>query len=67
MDKSHLLCTLMVVGLLDIDKDSFRPQENVEDVLGPKVPYLSIIGALMYLANYICLDIAFAINLLTNI
>ena len=57
----------MVVGLLDIDKDSFRPQENVEDVLGPKVPYLSIIGALMYLANYICLDIAFAINLLTNI
>jgi len=30
----------------------FRPQENDEDVLDPEVPYLSVIGTLMYLANY---------------
>jgi len=30
-----------------------RPQENDEDLLGPEVPYLSIITTLMYLANYI--------------
>jgi len=33
------------------DKDSFRPQENDENLFGPKVPYLSVIGALMYLSN----------------
>jgi len=30
-----------------------RPQENDEDLLGPKAPYLSVIETLMYLANYI--------------
>jgi len=30
----------------------FRPQENDEDLLGPKVPYLSVIRALLYLVNY---------------
>jgi len=29
-----------------------RPQENDEDLLGPEVPYLSVIITLMYLANY---------------
>jgi len=29
-----------------------RPQENDEDLLGPEVPYLSVIRELMYLTNY---------------
>jgi len=30
MDKPHPLCTPKVLRLLDVDKDSFRPQENDE-------------------------------------
>ena len=41
----------MVVRSLDINKDSFRPQESDEEVLGDETQYLSAIGALMYLAN----------------
>jgi len=33
-------------------KALLRPQENDEDLLGPEVPYLSVIKALMYLANH---------------
>jgi len=29
-----------------------KPEENDEDLLGPEVPYLSVIRTLMYLANY---------------
>ncbi|XP_049352656.1 secreted RxLR effector protein 161-like [Solanum verrucosum] len=43
----------MVVISLDINKDPFRPQEKDEELLGAKTPYLSAIGALMYLANNI--------------
>ena len=32
-------------------KDPFRHCEKGEELLGLKVPYLSVIGALMYLAN----------------
>jgi len=66
MDKSHSLCTPMVVRSLDVDKDPFRPQEKDEELLGLEVPYLSVIGALMYLANYTRPDIAFAVNLLAR-
>ena len=66
MDKAHPLSTPMVGWSLDVMKDHFRPQEDDEEILGPKVPYLSAIGALMYLANYTQLDIAFAINLLAR-
>ena len=44
----------------------FEPQEDDEEILGPRVPYLSAIGALMYLANYTWPDITFAINLLVR-
>ena len=47
-------------------KDSFRLKEENEELLGLKVPYLSAIGALMYLANYTRLDIAFSVNLLAR-
>nr|KYP55492.1 Retrovirus-related Pol polyprotein from transposon TNT 1-94 [Cajanus cajan] len=66
MDKSHPLCTRMVVRSLDVNKDPFRPQEKDEEILGPEVSYLSAIGALMYLVNYTRLDITFVVNLLAR-
>ena len=52
MDKAHPLSTPMVGRLLDVKKDLFLPQEDNEETLGPEVPYLSAICAMMYLANY---------------
>ena len=66
MDKAHPLSTPMIVRSLDVKKDPFRPQEDNEEILGPEVPYLSAIGALMYLANCTRPDIAFAVNLLAR-
>lgn len=66
MDKSHPLTTPMVVRSLEPDKDPFRPREDDEEVLGPEIPYLGAIGALMYLANNTRPDIAFAVNLLAR-
>ena len=56
----------MVVRSLDVENDAFRPREEEQEILGPHVPYLSVIGALMYLANSTRSDIAFAVNLLTR-
>ena len=56
----------MVVRSLEVDKDPFHPKEENEKLLGPKVPYLSAIGALMYLANCTRPDIAFLVNLLAR-
>ncbi|XP_051139134.1 secreted RxLR effector protein 161-like [Andrographis paniculata] len=56
----------MIVRSLDPNKDPFRPKEDDEEILGPEVPYLSAIGALMYLANSSRPDIAFAENLLAR-
>ena len=47
-------------------KDLFQPKEENEELFGPEVPYLSAIGALMYLANYTRLDIDFSVNLLAR-
>ena len=66
MDKTHPLTTQMVVRSHDKEKDPFRPQEEKEKLLVPEVPYLSAIGALMYLANSTRPDIAFAVNLLAR-
>ena len=52
MDKAHQLSTLMVVRSLEINKDPFRPKENDEELLDHEVPYLSTIGALMYLVGH---------------
>jgi hypothetical protein len=41
----------MVVRSLDMNKDQFRPKDENEELLGPEVPYLSAIEALMYIAN----------------
>ena len=66
MDKTHPLSTPMVVCPLDVKNVSFRPCERGEELLGPEIPYLSVIGTLMYLANCIRPDIAFSINLLAR-
>jgi hypothetical protein len=66
MDKSYTSKTPMVVRSLDMKKDPFRPRDDNEEVLGPEFPYLSAIGALMYLANCTRPDIAFAVNLLAR-
>jgi len=44
-------------------KTLLRLQENNEDLLDLEVPYLSVIRALIYLANYTWRDIAFAVGL----
>ena len=66
MDKSHPLSSLMVVRLLEVTKDLFQPKEENEELLGPEVPYISAIGALLYLANYTRPNIAFSVNLLAR-
>ena len=66
MDKAHPMKSPMMVRSLKLKDDLFRPCEEDEEILGPEVPYLSAIGALMYLANNTRLDIAFAINLLAR-
>jgi hypothetical protein len=66
MDKAYQCKTPMVVRSLDIEKDTFRPHDVGENILGPEVPYLSAIGALMYLANSTRPNIAFAVNLLAR-
>ncbi|XP_074363985.1 secreted RxLR effector protein 161-like [Apium graveolens] len=66
MDKTHPLTTPMVVRSLEVEKDPFRSRREDEDALGPEVPYLSTIGALMYLVNNTRPDIAFSVNLLAR-
>ncbi|RDX63572.1 hypothetical protein CR513_57991, partial [Mucuna pruriens] len=52
MDKSHPLCTSMIVRSLEVNKDPSKPREKDEKLFGPEIPFLSAIGALMCLANY---------------
>lgn len=66
MKDAYPLKTPMVVRSLDVEKDPFRPKEEDEKLLEPEYPYLSVIGALMYLANGTRPDIAFAVNLLAR-
>ena len=66
MEKSHSLCTPMIVKSLDVDKDPFRLQEKDEELLGPEVLYLMAVGTLVYLANYTRPNISFVVNLLAR-
>jgi hypothetical protein len=63
MDNVHPLSTSMVVRSLDVNKDFLW---LLEEILGQEVPYFSVIGALMYFANYTRPDIAFVVNLLAK-
>ena len=64
MDKSHLVNSCMVIHSLELNKGPFHHKEENEELSGLEVPYLSAIGALMYLANCIRPDIVFSVNLL---
>ncbi|XP_074378087.1 secreted RxLR effector protein 161-like [Apium graveolens] len=66
MDKAHPLATPMAVRSLEVEKDPFLLRKQDEEDLRPEVPYLSVIGALMYLTNNTRPDIAFAVNLLAR-
>ena len=66
MNEAHPLTSQMVVCSLDVKKDSFRPCENDEELFGHEVPYLSVVGALMYLATSTRPDITFPFNLLAK-
>ena len=66
MDNAHPLSLPMIVRSLDVKKDPFCPCEKSEELLGLKVSYLSVIGALMYPANCTRLDFAFYVNLLAR-
>ncbi|XP_070002496.1 secreted RxLR effector protein 161-like [Nicotiana sylvestris] len=66
MDEAHSLSTPMIFRSLDVNKDPFRPQEKNEELLGPEIPYLSAIGALMYLANTTRPGITFSVNILAR-
>ena len=66
MDKAHPLSTPLVIRSLDIKKDPYHPIEENEEVLGLKVPYLSVNGALMYLAQCIRPNISFSVNILAK-
>jgi hypothetical protein len=67
MDKVYPQRTPMIVRALEKDKDPFSPKQEGEDVLGAEYPYLSVIGALMYLTNNTRPNIAFAVNCLVRL
>ena len=52
MDESHPLSSLMIIHSLEVKNDLFCPKEDNEELFGPKVPYYSVIGVSMNLANY---------------
>ena len=66
MDQANPLSSPMVVRSLDLEKDPFGPKKLDEETLGPEVPYLSAIGASMYLASHTRQDISFAVSLLSR-
>ena len=66
INKTHLLSSPMIVRSLDMKKDSFRHCEKGEELLGHEVPYLSVIGAIMYHAICTRSYIAFSVNLLAR-
>ena len=51
--KSHPFNSLIVVLSLELNKNMFDPNEEDEELLGPKLPYFSVIDTMMYLANCI--------------
>jgi hypothetical protein len=65
-EKAYPTKTPMIGRSLHIDQDPYRPKEEGEEVLGVEYPYLSAIGALMYLANSTRPYIAFVVNLLAR-
>jgi hypothetical protein len=51
MEKAHPVTSPMEIRSLDRDKHMLRKRSDNESLIGPEKPYLSAIGAIMYLAN----------------
>jgi len=66
MDKSHLLCTPIVIRSLYVNKNPFRSAEKDEELLGDEVSFLSVIRVIMFLVNYTLPDITFVVNSLAR-
>ena len=66
MDKVYPLSNPMVIRTLDVQKNPFYLPGEGEIILGPVALYLRAVGASIYLANNIRLDIAIAMNLLAR-
>jgi hypothetical protein len=66
MDKAYPSKPHIVIRALEKKTDPFRLCQEGEEALGSEYPYLSVIGALMYLANNTRPDIAFAVILLAR-
>ena len=60
--RAHSIRTPMVMRSLDPSYDPFRQRSSNESTLGPQYPYMVGVGV----ANYMCRDISFAINLLAQ-
>lgn len=56
----------MIARSFELKNDHFYSKEDHEKKLGPKVSYFNVFGSLLYLAQCIKPDIAFAINLLAR-
>ncbi|XP_068323249.1 secreted RxLR effector protein 161-like [Pyrus communis] len=56
----------MVFRTLNAKRDFFRPKEDEEKILEHEIPYLSVIGSLLYLAQCTRPNISFAVNLLAR-
>ncbi|XP_050147306.1 uncharacterized protein LOC126622565 [Malus sylvestris] len=54
------------IVVLDAKQDLSRPKEDAKEILEHEVPYLSMIGALLYLAQCTKLDVYFDVNLLAR-
>jgi hypothetical protein len=66
MDKAYPQRTPMIICALEKDKDPFKSKQEGEEVLRAEYPYLSVIGALMYLANNTRPNIVFTVNYLAR-
>lgn len=67
MDTAKPVPTPMIGRTLDRETDPFRPKETNEEPLSAETPYLSAIGALLYLASSTRPDISFVVSLLAQI
>jgi hypothetical protein len=64
MDKTYPQRAPMIVRAMKKNKDPFMLKQEGEEVLRAEYSYLSVIVALMYLANNTRPDIAFMVNCL---
>ncbi|KAM2173579.1 hypothetical protein ACFX1R_038405 [Malus domestica] len=65
-DKVKPLSTHMVVRSLDTKRDPFHSKNDDEEILESEVPYLSVIGTLLYLSQCTRPNISFIVNLLAR-